>query len=73
MRFPEWVWEVLSETLAIDMESSSESLDLRAEIGAAFETVEHLFLVSKEEITLRPGAAFEIIPAKGGVIIRSKC
>ena len=72
MRFPEWAWEVLSETLALDMESSSVYLDLRAEIEDAFRRVEHLVLVSQEEVTLRPGDRFEIIPTAGGVVIRSQ-
>lgn len=72
MRFPEWAWEVLSEALALDMESSSVSLDLRDEMRAAFSGIEHLVLVSQEEVTLRPGDNFEIVPATGGVVIRNK-
>jgi hypothetical protein len=72
LRLPEWAWNTLSETIAMDIESSSVSLDLRTEIEAAFETVEHLVLVSKEEVILRPGTVFDIIPADGGVVIRVK-
>ncbi|RLC76383.1 MAG: hypothetical protein DRJ03_28780 [Chloroflexi bacterium] len=40
LKIPEWAWEILSETLIMDTESSWNSLEIRAEISRAMETVE---------------------------------
>jgi hypothetical protein len=72
MRFPEWAWEILSGTLAIDMESSSNSFELQGEITRAFETIEHLNLVSANEVALKPGDMFDIVPTEDGVTVRKR-
>ncbi len=72
IRMPEWAWNVLSETLAMDMDSSSFSFEIQHDVSSALEKVEHLNLLAAKDFVLQVGDRFDIVPGSRGVTIKKQ-
>ena len=63
---------MLIETLVLDAESGTMEEDLRKDIEDSLWEIECLNLVCREEVTLKVGDEFDLIPVDGGVIVKKK-
>ena len=72
VRCPDAFWDVLMETLVLDAESATTTFELRKEIDDSLEAIQTLILISQEEVTLKVGDEFDVVPVSGGVIVKKK-
>ena len=70
IRVPESAWDIISETIDMDIDSHFIAHNIRIELRRAIEKVEHLTLVSKSEVVLHPGDPFDLTPLQGNVSIK---
>lgn len=69
LKVPDRAWDILIETLVMDMDSTWNSPAIREDISRAVYTIETLRLVVTRDVVLNCGDSFDIQATEGGVVI----